>query len=278
LGRRADSRAATSIVPTDHVPSLSRLARVHLDLAFRTRGEVALVHVAFHGNAIARVAVRGGGLLLMAAFAAATLLPLLGALLGLGGLLALSIAAIAKTLSLVANLPASATRALRLQRWSTPSACPAASGDGDRVRVRGRITALRTVPALEGQPAVFVRVRATRNGRGSELQKAEDFLLDDGTGVPTRVQVAHALFLDRPIRLFGSWYSPPLETFTWIPAGTVPVDLEEAALFQGDEVEVVGRSEMVVDPSIGERLARATPLMRVLSGTSDEPLLLSSVL
>jgi hypothetical protein len=109
------------------------------------------------------------------------------------------------------------------------------------------------------------------------LHKAQDFLLDDGTGVPTRVEVAHALLLDRPIRLFGSWNSPPLETFRWIPAGTTTVDLEEATLLPGDEVEVIGRAEMVVDPSMADRMARDTPLVRVLRGTPDEPLLLRSL-
>jgi hypothetical protein len=177
----------------------------------------------------------------------------------------------------VAQIPARATRALRLQRWSTVTAPSDADVDGGRVRVRGRIRALRTIPALDGRAAVLISVRATRQGRGTEVHKGQDFLLDDGTGVPTRVEVAQALFLDRPLRLFGSWHSPPLESLHFIPAGTTPIDLQEAALFEGDEVEVVGRAEMVVDPSVGDRLARATPLTRVLSGTADEPLLLERV-
>jgi len=258
-------------------PALSRMARVNLDLAFRGRAEAALLRVAFHGRAVARSSVRGGGVFLMGALAAIPLLPLMAGLLGLGGFLLLGVAAIAKAASVAAQLPAGATRALRLQRWSTPAALAAAPSDGGRVRVRGRITAGRTVPALDGQPAVFVTVRATRHGRGTELHKAQDFLLDEGTGVPTRVRVAHALLLDRPVRLFGSWNSPPLETFRWIPAGTTPVDLEQAALFPGDEVEVVGRVEMVVDPSLVDRMPRDTPLARVLHGTPDEPLLIQSL-
>jgi len=257
--------------------ALSRLARVNLDLTFRGRGEAALVRVAFYGHGVARLTIRGSGLFLLGALAAFPVLPLMSGLLALGGLVLLGLSAVAKTTSLAAHIPARATRALRLQGWSTPTAGAAGSPDGGRVRVRGRITALRTVPALDGGPAVYVTVRATRNGRGTELHKAQDFLLDDGTGVPTRVEVAHALLLDRPIRLFGSWNSPPLETFRWIPAGTTPVDLEEAALMPGDEVEVIGRAEMVVDPSMADRMARDTPLVRVLSGTPDEPLLLRSL-
>lgn len=269
--------ARPGLAPELPPAALSRLARVNLDLAFRTRAEAALMRVAYHGRAIARVTVRGGALFLMGALAAIPLLPLMSALLGLGGFLLLAVGAIAKTASVAAHIPASATRALRLQRWSTVTAAIDAGADGGRVRVRGRIRALRTIPALDGRAAVLVSVRATRQGRGTEVHKGQDFLLDDGTGVPTRVEVAQALFLDRPLRLFGSWHSPPLESLHFIPAGTTPIDLQEAALFEGDEVEVVGRAEMVVDPSVGDRLARDTPLVRVLTGTADEPLLLERV-
>ena len=278
VGRASDQRAGSLAVLAERSPpTLSRLTRVNLDLAFRNRTEAALMRVAFHGHAIARLTVRGGALFLAGALAAIPLLPLMAGLLGLGGFLLLTLSAVAKTASVVAQIPASATRALRMQRWSTPSAPATASPDGGRVRVRGRVTALRTTPTLDGRAAVFVSVRATRQGRGTELQKGQDFLLDDGTGMPTRVEVAHALLLDRPVRLFGSWHSPPLESFRWIPSGTTPIDLEEFALFEGDEVEVVGRAETVVDPSIVNRMARETPLVRVLHGTPDEPLLLQSV-
>ena len=103
-------------------------------------------------------------------------------------------------------------------------------------------------------------------------------MIDDGSGTPTRVSVAHALLLDRPARVFGSWLSPPLEVCPLVPGGSNPIDLEETALYPGDEVEVVGAVEMVVDPALGDRLERSTPLLRVLSGTADEPLLIRSVL
>lgn len=282
--RCADGCAAglTGVAMTSE-PSLSRVTRTDLDLAFRSRGEAALVLVAYHARAVAWVAFRGGVLLVGVGTVVAILVPLTPALMGLAalimlGLASLGLAGVAKAVSFLADLPARATRAVRLQRWSTPSAAAAGSPDGRRTVVRGRVTALRTLPALDGRPAVFVRVRATRSGRRAELLRAEDFLIDDGTGAPIRVQVQHALYLDRPVRLFGSWISPPLEVFPLLPPGMVPVDLEEAALHPGDEVEIVGRSEMVVDPSMSDRLARATPLVCVLSGTSDEPLLVRSVL
>ena len=168
--------------------------------------------------------------------------------------------------------------------------------------VRGRIKALATVPALDGRPAVFVHIRARRHGRGAGLQKAEDFLLDAGTGTPIRVQVTHALYLDRPARVFGSWSGVPvgalallpegtapteledgswsgvpLEVFPFLPAGPAPVELEESALYPGAEVEVVGRAETRVDPTLSDRLERTTPLVTVLTGTPEEPLLLRSV-
>jgi hypothetical protein len=264
-------------------PSLSRVTRADLDLTFRSRGETALVLVAYHARAVAGVTFRGGVLLLGVGTVVAILVPLTPALMGLValimlGLASLVLAGVAKAVSFLADLPARATRAVRLQRWSTPSAASGGPLDGRRTVMRGRVVALRTLQALDGRPAVFARVRATRSGRRAELLRAEDFLIDDGTGAPTRVQVQHALYLDRPARLFGSWISPPLEVFPLLPPGVIPVDLEEAALHPGDEVEIVGRSEMVVDPSISDRLARATPLVRVLSGTSDEPLLVRSVL
>lgn len=264
-------------------PSLSRVTRVDLDLAFRNRGEAALVLVAYHARAAAGVAFRGGVLLLGVGTVVAILVPLTPALMGLAmlimlGLASLAVSGLARAVSFMADLPARATRALRLQRWSTPSAVAAGAPDGRRTIVRGRVVALRTLPALDGRPAVFVRVRASRSGRRAELLRAEDFLIDDGSGALTRVQVQYALYLDRPARLFGSWISPPLEVFPLLPPGVIPVELEEAALHPGDEVEIVGRSEMVVDPSISDRLGRATPLAQVLTGTSEEPLLVRSLL
>ena len=257
-------------------PAVFRMARLGLDLAFRHPAEAALLHVADAGRTFARGAFKGG-VIFAGASLAFVMMPSFAVLLALVGVSLMGMAGAARIVSWLAAIPARTTRAVRLQRWSTarPSS-PAA--DGDRIRLRGRVIAVHTVPALDGRPAVFQRLRATRQGRGAELAKGDDFMIDDGSGTPTRVSVAHALLLDRPARVFGSWLSPPLEVCPLVPGGSNPIDLEETALYPGDEVEVVGAVEVVVDPALGDRLERSTPLLRVLSGTADEPLLIRSVL
>jgi len=257
-------------------PALFRMARLDLDLAFRSPGEAALLHVADAGRTFARGTFKAG-VIFVGASLAFVMMPSFTVLLGLVGFSLMGMAGAAEMVSWLAAIPARTTRAVRLQRWSTarPSS-PAA--DGDRVRVRGRVIPLQTVPGLDGRPAVFQRLRATRGGRGAELLKGDDFMIDDGSGTPTRVCAAHALFLDRPARVFGSWLSPPPEACLLVPGGSNPIDLEEAALYPGDEVEVVGSAEMVVDPTLGDRLERSPPLVRVLSGAADEPLVIRSVL
>lgn len=258
-------------------PALSRVTRIDLDLAFRSPGEAALLRAARSAGVIARVSFKIGAVLMGASLGVVLMLPIVPVLLALVGLAALGIAAAAEVVSLLAALPAQTTRAWRLRRWSS---APTSSRpvDGDRVLVRGRVVSLQTVSTLDGRRAVFQRVRATRRGHGAELQRGTDFLLDDGSGTPTRVGVSHALFLDRPARVFGWWLTPPTEVLPLVPGGLNPIDLEEAALHEGDEVEVTGRAETIVDPTFGERLERATPLVRVLHGTPDEPLLVRSVL
>ena len=257
-------------------PSLFRVVRLELDLAFRTPGEAALLHVAHVGGTVAQGACKAG-VIFVGASLAFVMVPAFTVLLALVGFSLLAMAGVAKVLSWFAAMPARTIRAVRLQRWST--ACPSSpAADGERIRLRGRVMPLQTVPALDGRPAVFQRLRATRRGRGAELLKGDDFMIDDGSGTPTRVSVAHALFLDRPARVFGSWLSPPLEVCALVPGGSNPIDLDEAALYPGDEVEVVGAAEMVVDPALGDRLERSPPLVRVLTGTADEPLLIRSVL
>lgn len=150
--------------------------------------------------------------------------------------------------------------------------------DGSRMVLQGRVTALRMVKTLDGRPAVVVRKRATRRGRGAELTEAEDFLIDDGGGSPARVAVQHALFLDRPAPVFGSWMGIPIEFFPFLPKGRAPTLLEEAVIAPGDVVEVIGRVETVVDPAASDRFGRETPLVRIISGTADEPLLLRTAL
>lgn len=256
-------------------PALSRVARLNLDLAFRGRGEAALLHVAYAGRLVARVAFRAGVILVGASLAVVLMLPVVPVLMTLAGFMALGLAAAAGCVALLAGIPARATRTLRLRRWLAPGA-PSTPADGDRVCLRGRIVPLRLMPALDGSPAVFQRVRATKYGRGAELQKGEDFLLDDGRGAPVRVRVEHGLLVDRPARVQDPWLSPPIEVFPFLPGGPSLVSLEEAILLAGDEIEVSGRIETVVDPAAADRLERTTPVVRTLSGTPEEPLLLSS--
>jgi len=257
-------------------PALYRMTRLGLDLAFRRPAEVALLRVAHVGRAFARGAFKAG-VICVGGSLVFVMMPAFTVLVAMLGFSLMATASAAGVASWLAAIPPRTTRALRLQRWSAPS--PTSSpADGDRVRVRGRVIAVQTVPALDGRPAVFQRLRATRGGHAAELLKGDDFIIDDGTGTPTRVSVEHALFLDRPVRVFGSWFSPPFEVCSLLPRGSNPIDLEEAALYSGDEVEVVGGVEMVVDPTLGDRLERSPPLVRVLSGTPDEPVLIRSIL
>jgi len=257
-------------------PALYRMARLGLDLAFRRPAEVALLRVAHGGRTFARGAFKAG-VILVGGSLVFVMMPAFTVLVALLGFSVMAMAGAAGVVSWMAAIPPLTTRALRLQRWSRPNASSPAA-DGDRVRVRGRVIPLQTVPALDGRPAVFQRLRATRGGRAAELLKGDDFIIDDGSGTPTRVLVEHALFLDRPVRVFGSWFSPPFEVCSLLPRGSQPIELDEAAVYSGDEVEIVGGVEMVVDPSLGDRLERSPPLVRVLSGTPDEPLLIRSVL
>jgi hypothetical protein len=256
-------------------PKLSRLTRVDLDFAYRTRGERAMMRIAYYGRAVARVAVRTGSLCLGVALVAGMIFPRLGFVAGILGLMGVSsflASGLARVTALFAAAPARTARALRLQLWSRDD-----SGAGTRTVVRGRVAALRTVKTLDGRPAVFVHRRATRRGRGAETNQAEDFLVDDGSGALTRVAVEHALFLDRPTPVFGSWMGVPLEVFPFLPRLAMPTQIEEAVIFPGDHVEIVGRAETVVDPSVSDRLGRQTPLIRVIGGTADEPVLLRTV-
>jgi hypothetical protein len=256
-------------------PKLARLTRVDLDFAFRTRGEMAMMRAAYYGRAVARVGVRAGGLCLGVAVVAGMIFPRLGFVAGMLGLLGASsllVSGLARVAALIAAVPARTARALRLQLWSRDE-----KAAGTRTVVRGRVAALRTVKTLDGRPAVFVHRRATRQGRGAETNQAEDFLVDDGSGALTRVAVEHALFLDRPTTVFGSWMGVPLEVFPFLPRLATPTRIEEAVIFPGDQVEIVGRVETVVDPSVSDRLGRQTPLMRVVAGTADEPVLLRTV-
>jgi len=273
---RLRASAASHDTAIARLPALYRLARTGLDLAYRGPAEAALLRVAHVARAFTRGAFKAG-VIFVGASLLFVMMPAFTVLLAMFGFSLMAVAGAAGAVSWLAAIPPRTTRALRLQRWSTATPSSTAA-DGDRIRVRGRVIALQTVPALDGRPAVFQRLRATRGGHGAELVAGDDFMIDDGSGKPTRVSVAHALFLDRPARVFGSWLSPPLEVCPLLPSGSNPIDLEEAALYPGDEIEVVGGVEMVVDPALGDRLERSPPLVRVLSGTPDEPLLIRSVL
>lgn len=255
-------------------PSLFRLQRVDLDLTFRSRGEAALVRTAYHSRAVARVAGRWGWLMLSSGILTAIFLPIVPGLLAGSGVLVLAVAGLAKVLSLLTAGPARAARTVRILRWlAAPTGAARESADGARVAVRGRIRALRTLTAFDGGAAVFMSVRATRRGRGADLQMAEDFLVDDGSGSTVRVDVEHALFLGRQPLPGAPGSVLPEALYHLVPDSAEPIDWAGGCLLEGDLVEVVGRSEVVVDPSVGDRLARVTPLVRVLRGTADEPLL-----
>lgn len=173
----------------------------------------------------------------------------------------------------------------------------APSSDGP-VRVRGRIRAQRTIPALfGGQRVVFRRVAFQIYRVQAVHEAAIDFLLDDGTGDPVLVLVEGARFLDadsNPAN-FGQLPAEMLETLeTLDPTPAVQdclndwkIDVArrgsaiavargvEQVLKDGDVVEIVGYRSRVVDQSMAMRLPRDTPFRAALQGSEDLPLLIA---
>jgi hypothetical protein len=188
------------------------------------------------------------------------------------GLLAVPIGFAVRILGLVASIPPRTARVLQLHRWSQARG----ASDG-RVVLRGSVKALRTVTTLTGTPAVFVHTHAIGKGRGTDIAYGEDFLVVDDSPIPARISVRHALLVDSPTRVSGSWSSVPLVALPVLPHLLTSTSIKEAVIFPGEQVEVIGHLDTVVDPSVADRLGRQPPLVRVFYGTPESPLLLRTL-
>jgi len=264
-------------------PDLVRMSRAEFDLSFRPRRERAFVWFAYWGRVAARRALRLamyggcatiGSLLMIAPLSMVfpyTVAAMLLAATALGTTLALATAVVSGAAAVVATSPARVMKMVRINRLL------ASQGQGDRVRLRGRVVALHTLTAFGGGQVVFSRARMTRAGRGAEIEKAQDFLLDDGQETPARVSVAHAHLVGTPPPIRSGRPSMPVDVMHLIPSIAAETEYSEATVAAGDTVDVIGRLEEEVDPSAGDhrwRLERSTPIVRVLSGSAEVPLLI----
>lgn len=140
------------------------------------------------------------------------------------------------------------------------------------VTIVGRVRALRTLAATDGERVVFSFLSATRKGRGAHLHKAQDFILEREREGVVLVEVAHAELLGERENVFGSRPGLSRDVLDLVPYGQDPMDIAETTLRAGDLVEGVGLLEERVDPRGERALGRDTPLLYVLRGTSKVPL------
>jgi len=140
------------------------------------------------------------------------------------------------------------------------------------VTIVGRVRALRTLSATDGERVVFSFLSATRKGRGAHLHKAQDFILEREREGVVLVEVAHAELIGEPRNVFGARPGLSREVLDLVPHSHDPMDIAEATLRAGDLVEGTGLLEERVDPRGERSLGRETPLLSVLHGTSKIPL------
>jgi hypothetical protein len=186
----------------------------------------------------------------------------------------------------------------RLQR-SALSLPPGETPKSDSpVRVRGRIRAQRTIPALLGdRRAVFRRLAFQIYSVHAVHEAAVDFLIDDGSGEPVLVLVDGARWLDDgghpddfaplPIEMRDTLAAldptPAVQDCLndWkIDAARKGAGIRvarglERTLSDGDTVEVIGYRSHVVDQTAAMRLARDTPFRAALQGSGELPLLIT---
>jgi hypothetical protein len=161
-----------------------------------------------------------------------------------------------------------------------------AVGDGERVRVRG--VAVRATGNLE---APFTRrkclgflaiVEEQRNGTWNEILRIEECLpfIVAIDGFEARVEGPFFVGLDIDAR--GDALSPPiretirahgvtLSAWGW----TLPLRFHESALEENDQIWVLGRASVVVDPRGQRQALRGLPIVRVFKGTAREPVVVA---
>jgi hypothetical protein len=201
------------------------------------------------------------------------------------------------------NRIAHAAMRRRMQRHRRDAADLPASGgrtagDGELVRIRGRIRAQNRISALvDKRPVVFRRLAFRFYSLQVVHEAGCDFLVDDGSGEPVLIVIDGARLVaddagaesDRPLdpevldRLealdpppalqdyFNDWRIDMAQRGLFSPAAG-----NERVLCEGDSVEVVGYRCRVVDPSVTSRLERDTPYRAALQGSAAMPLLMAS--
>jgi hypothetical protein len=251
--------------------ALVRLVRAEIDPAFHPAFERVLRKVAYGSKRVALVAARAGGGFLLGAILVGMLslsvsaAEIVAVVMAWASPVFLAVAALAALVSILATLSRGVLGALR-RRPETPRRNPGL------VTVVGRVRALRTLAAADGEPVVFSFLSATRNGRGAHLYKAQDFLLErEGEGV-IHIEVAHAELMAKPQNVYGARPGFSRAVLDLVPSSNDPMDIAEATLRDGDRVEATGLLEERVDPRGERSLGRETPMLRVLHGTWKVPL------
>jgi len=250
---------------------LVRLLRAEMDPAFHPASERIVRKLAYGSRRVALMAARAGGGLLLGAILVGMLslsvsaAEIVAVVMAWASPVVLAVAALAAVVSLLATLSRGVLAALhRLPK--TPRRDPGL------VTVVGRVRALRTLAAVDGEPVVFSFLSATRKGRGAHLYKGHDFVLErEGEGV-IHVEVAHAQLMAERQNVYGARPGLSREVLDLVPTSNDPMDIAEATLRAGDRVEASGLLEERVDPRGERSLGRETPMVRVLHGTWKVPL------
>jgi hypothetical protein len=169
--------------------------------------------------------------------------------------------------------------------------------DGELVHVRGRVRARNVLSGLldDGEQAVYRRVRIVLGQVTIIHEAAVDFALVDPQGEVVFIETTGArlvAFDAKPKRLRSEGPQAerllalplPKETKQWLESrakrqrkgkSLPPIEASELFLRDGDEIEVVGYKNRVVDVSVEARLERDTPLRATLRAGRELPLILS---
>ena len=184
----------------------------------------------------------------------------------------------------------------RLARGKVDLARLSNEDDGELVHVRGRVRATGTVAGIvSSEPGVYRRTRVSFDDIEVIAEEAVDFQLIDGEGHAIGIEVEGARLLVHDPKLGTSLFPERLFALAGPEAArrvvlryehmvarnkhrSLPkIRAGEVMLKPGDEVEAVGYKSRKVDPSVGERLSRETPMRATLCGGKELPLILSLV-
>jgi hypothetical protein len=166
--------------------------------------------------------------------------------------------------------------------------------DGELIHARGTIKAKETLEGItSGAPGVFRRLVVNIGGTRVVHEAAVDFAIVDASGEKVVVQVEDARLLapdPKRVRLEAPTVTKlqalplpgnlPRAVAQWLDRvahdkRVQPIVGSEVLLQDGDAVELVGYKTRVVDPTVGERLDRETPLRATLRSGRDLPLLVA---